>query len=252
MASITRQAHTRYWIGCFRDLDGKQKRRSTKTTDRKLALKLVTEWENAWRNRKTVDQLRRVLSDYHEEIAGEALSTATLKDYAAQWLSAKEGVVTSVSYSAYKSAVNSFVAALPNRANLGIQYVTRSDVRKFRDECAAKATAKTANNKLKIIRTFLEDAWREGFIAENPAKKVPVLPTEESNRRPFTEAEIQKVLAAANEEWRGMVLFGLYTGQRLKDIATMCWAHIDLVEGLWSFTTSKTGRQQSIATPSDA
>jgi hypothetical protein len=33
--------------------------------------------------------------------------------------------------------------------------------------------------------------------------------------RPFTLPELRSVLDLANDEWRSMILFGLYTGQRL-------------------------------------
>jgi hypothetical protein len=34
-------------------------------------------------------------------------------------------------------------------------------------------------------------------------------------------------LVGANDEWRSMILFGLYTGQRLGDIATLRWNNLD-------------------------
>jgi hypothetical protein len=40
-------------------------------------------------------------------------------------------------------------------------------------------------------------------------------------KRPFTLPGLRSVLALANDEWRSMILFGLYTGQRLGDIATL-------------------------------
>jgi len=43
-----------------------------------------------------------------------------------------------------------------------------------------------------------------------------------------------------------MVLMGLYTGQRLMDISTAKWGQLDLVNGVWSFVSSKTGRQMIV------
>jgi integrase len=55
----------------------------------------------------------------------------------------------------------------------------------------------------------------------------------------------------ANNEWRGMILAGLYTGQRLKDIASLTWANVDMERAEIRLATSKTGRRQiiPIATP---
>ncbi len=43
-----------------------------------------------------------------------------------------------------------------------------------------------------------------------------------------------------------MILFGLYTGQRLKDLATLTWQNLDLDRNELRFVTGKTGRQQII------
>ena len=48
----------------------------------------------------------------------------------------------------------------------------------------------------------------------------------------------------ADEEWRGMILFGLYTGQRLGDIATLTKQNLDLESKEVRLTTGKTGRRQ--------
>src|SRR5262249_43257692 len=65
-------------------------------------------------------------------------------------------------------------------------------------------------------------------------------------RRPFTLPELKRILEAANDEWRGMILFGLYTGQRLSDIANLTWQSLDLQRNEVRLVTSKTGRRQII------
>jgi integrase len=44
-------------------------------------------------------------------------------------------------------------------------------------------------------------------------------------------------------EWRGLVLFGLYLGQRLGDLAKLTWRAVDLDTGEVAFSTRKTGRR---------
>ena len=44
-------------------------------------------------------------------------------------------------------------------------------------------------------------------------------------------------------EWRGLVLFGLYLGQRLGDLAKLTWRAVDLRLGEIAFTARKTGRR---------
>ena len=64
-----------------------------------------------------------------------------------------------------------------------------------------------------------------------------------TSRRPFTIAEIQCVLAVADPEWRSLVLFGLYTGQRLADIAALTWDNLDLSKNEIRLRSRKTAKR---------
>jgi len=46
-------------------------------------------------------------------------------------------------------------------------------------------------------------------------------------------------------EWRGLVLFGLYLGQRLGDLAKLTWRAVNLDTGEIAFTARKTGRRMN-------
>lgn len=54
--------------------------------------------------------------------------------------------------------------------------------------------------------------------------------------------KIQKLLAVADEEWKHLIMFGLYTGQRLGDLSTLTWNNLDLVQEELRFISKKTGR----------
>jgi integrase len=127
-----------------------------------------------------------------------------------------------------------------------IHYVTPAQVAAWRDAAAKKASPQTANKKLKIIRVLFRSAWRDGLLTENPASKVPGLKAGETNRRAFSLAELKAVLRVAGLEWKGLILAGLYTGQRLKDITSLTWANVDIERDEFRLTTSKTGRSQII------
>src|SRR5208283_4466989 len=66
-------------------------------------------------------------------------------------------------------------------------------------------------------------------------------------RRGFTLDELKSVLEVADDEWRSLIRFGLYTGQRLSDIAALTWSNVDLERNLIRLTTRKTAK--SIAIP---
>ena len=44
-------------------------------------------------------------------------------------------------------------------------------------------------------------------------------------------------------EWGSLIRFGLYTGQRLADLACLTWVNLDLVRGEIRLKTRKTGRR---------
>lgn len=46
----------------------------------------------------------------------------------------------------------------------------------------------------------------------------------------------------ADDEWRSLILFGIYTGQRLGDLAKLRWANVDLLKADVRLKTAKTGR----------
>lgn len=244
MASLRKRAATPYFFACFTLPDGTRAQRSTKLTDRKAAMKLAMQWEDAAANRITEAQARRVLSDIHERIHGTRLLSPSVSEYVKQWLARKKGETKDVTWLAYRGAADEFVEFLGDKASQPIHYVTPANVAGWRDRSAAKATPRTANNKLKIVRVLFQSAWRDGLLPDNPAAKVTSLKSADSKRRPFTLAELKTLLDLASLEWRGMILVGLYTGLRLKDIASLTWNNVDLQENQIAVSTSKTDRRQ--------
>jgi hypothetical protein len=110
MGSLRKHLGTKYWIACFRDGAGRRVQRSTKSTDRKTALKLMAQWEDLSEKRATEGQARRVISDLHEIIHGKPLQFHTLVTYADKWLLVKKSDCKPSSVLAYAGAVKSFLA----------------------------------------------------------------------------------------------------------------------------------------------
>jgi integrase len=59
----------------------------------------------------------------------------------------------------------------------------------------------------------------------------------------FSVDELRAVLAVAGVEWKSLIRFGLYTGQRLGELASHAWAQIDLERDEIRLMTRKTGKQ---------
>lgn len=88
---------------------------------------------------------------------------------------------------------------------------------------------------------------RDGVVPENIfALLDPVKALRPQVKRAFTLPELRTLIKVATPEWQSLILFGLYTGQRLGDIAVLTWENIDTAEGEIRLQTAKTGRQQII------
>ncbi len=249
MASLREKPRSPYWYACLTLPDGSRTERSTKirmkgAKERRLALDIANAWEQDLAPAQSVAQAQRVASDIHEKLTGRALPTATLGDYVKQWLDAKEGEVSSGTLDYYRTRLSKFVQWAGEDRQ--IVTFTVDDLRDFRTAEGRRVQERTVNGILKTVRMLFRSAKRDGLIAENPCEDLRPLKAPPSNRRPFDMTAVKDILAAADPEWRSMVLFGFYTGLRLKDIALLELGELYLDEQEIRLHTSKTGRRQKI------
>jgi integrase len=129
--------------------------------------------------------------------------------------------------------------------------IGKADLLRFRNDLAASGLApKTVNQTLKVGRMLFKAAKRDGIISENPLEFVAnVRARLATNRGTFSLEQLRAILAVADPEWRSLVLFGFYTGQRLGDLARLRWNNVDLVSGRLTLVTAKTGKRLSIPWP---
>jgi integrase len=103
------------------------------------------------------------------------------------------------------------------------------------------------NFYLKVVRVALNRAVKKNLITRSPAVGVDNMDTSDAHqRKPFKLAELKKILAAADDDWRTAILNGLYTGLRLGDCASLTAANLDLLNGQYTITEQKTGRTRTM------
>jgi integrase len=260
MPSIHRQPGRPYWFCAFsiwnpETLTSKRVFRSTKTRDKKQALEICRTWHKAAlkaRNGKlSVDAAREVIaqgvSDVFTAANVESLPSASVKSWCETWTEAKAIETEESTHARYKRVIERFTGFLGEaKSKRDLSTLQASDIARFRDREAKELSRSTANLSVKVLRICLGEAVRQGLLAVNPAVRVKLLKsTTESKRRAFTLNEIKRILRACghDSEWRGLVLFGLYLGQRLGDLAKLTWRAVDLDTGEVAFSTRKTGRR---------
>ena len=244
MASIIKKPNSKYWFACFRDITGRQHRRSTEETNRKKALEIARHYEMVAQRKLKPRRVRETLSELYREIYGETVPDATVNEYAKNWLDIKKAEKKPRTSESYGKSIEKFLEFLGHDAELDISLLTKTHVTAFRNSLAQKVGPGTVNFDLSIIKMFFRPARRDGYILENPAEFVdPVREDSNNTRRPFTISEIRRILELADDEWKSLILFGLYTGQRLGDLARLTWDNIDLVRGEIRLKTGKTGKR---------
>ena len=92
------------------------------------------------------------------------------------------------------------------------------------------------------MRAALEEARRKGLVLSNVAEAVETGESIQEGREPLTDDEIRMLLAKANEEWKGMILFGAHLGLRIADAASLTWRQIDMETHTLSIVPGKTKR----------
>ena len=253
MASLRKKDRSPFWFACYTLPDGRRTQRSTGATDKRTALTVALKFDAAAREagagRFIESRARKVIAEIYALANADKLTSSTAGAFLDAWLKRKELETDWRTHERYKGVVDQFIDYLGNKKNRDLVQITPADVAGFRDATARRLATGTANLTLKIIRVAFAQARRDGLIESNPAERVTLLKRTRENdarRRAFTLPELRRILKVANDEWRGLILFGLYTGQRLGDLAGLTWQNVDLQRGELCFVTDKTGRQQII------
>src|SRR4030095_13535101 len=247
MASLIKRPTSKFWVACFTDRHGRRLKRSTKEVDRKRALKITDAFEEAARRKRTAIQIRRVISQLHREITGDDLPDTSVRGFIASWLERKKPEIAPSTSAFYRNAASKFLTFLGPAADDDLTAVTRDQLTRFRNEQAKLFSAATVNHQTKFLRMLFRAARRDALIADDPAGFVDtVRQRNRPERRPFTLDELRAVLAVADEEWKSMIFCGIYSGQRLSDIASLTWANIDLTRNEIRIVTRKTGKRMII------
>jgi integrase len=258
MASISKDTHqppkSPFWIACFNGVgsDGRVRRfkRSTKTTDRKLAHRLANEWEAleklAGEKRLTESHCRKVIAEMYERTIGEPLHFRTAREFLTEWVESKKNETESRAYLKYRQIVDEFLTYSGAKADRLLREITPADIRSWRDALKRKGlSAPTVNHAIKILRMPFRAAHDAGYIDINPNTKNTVRPLRDEARNPskdvFTPEQVAALIKVApSEDWKGAILCGYYAGLRLRDIADLEWSAVDLDAGIIMVMTRKT------------
>jgi integrase len=249
MASVVRRTKSRFWTACFTSRDGRQLKRSTKTTVRSQAMQIALELERVERQAQagalTTAQLRKVLNDVSEKVTGDNIEAQPVEAYLNEWLKGVEARNRGGTFERYENTVRLFVENLGDRARLPVTSVTPLDIERFLSSRLKTGVApKTAVVDLKTLNTAFRRAEAYGLILKNPVAAVRPPKVVSSERAVFTHAEVERLLEAAPSlEWQTLILLGYFVGARLSDCVRMSWDHVRPETGIIEYHQQKTGKK---------
>ena len=251
-----------YWYARYKLADGKCAYKSTGLTVRRKAQKLADEWEHEQnkarkgksdqraelaetlasafaelnKGRFTQEDFSEYLRKGYEIANGEEAKSPTLKRFLTEWVSNRELHIASSTFQSYSRNIGCLFEAMGSLADTRLSYLTTVDLERIQRSLLHTAREKktkmrTLNYKMSLLKSAVTDAYNKGLIHRNIGLAVKDLPEDDSTlKAPFTKEEIEKLIKAASEGWKGAILFGSQTGLRIKNLAELQWADINLAD----------------------
>lgn len=245
MASVRKRKGSKYWYACINLPNGDRRHFSTKQEDKSEALAIATNTESAFKNHSTHADLMSRLAHIAETFAPE--SSVAPGPWLRQWAESRKSEVSPKTAASYRSNLKAIADSLEERGIKSFSEITPVVLQQIRADHAKNITSGTLNLRLDIIRVALNAAVEHGLIAKNPALSVKKLKVAKgSRRREFRPEELKTLINHLSGEWKVLTLLGIYTGQRLNDLAELRRRNVNLSDNSVHFRTSKTGELVSL------
>ncbi|MBO5906233.1 MAG: tyrosine-type recombinase/integrase [Kiritimatiellae bacterium] len=232
-------------------INGVRKSKSTGTTDRKEAERILDEfmapyvrgddirsYQNFQAAVATVEQRAEIEEDAKPQLklseAFEAYSVSPLRrDLSQATLEGKK--VT------WQHFINWL--KLPYPEAIEVRHVNAKMVEAYMRDLRDGRAASTYNNRLCVLREMFRVLMRVARAKSNPFDDIKLLTDDSHTRRELTIEELQRLVTCANRvggEWRKLFAVGIYTGLRLGDCCRLEWKTVDVPRSIIQLIPSKT------------
>jgi len=223
-----------YWYAVYRDETGRRLKKSTTLTSKSKALEMAYALHKAGREAKakrlTEARARDLLSEILESVNGVGLRVSTVAKWLEHFADRKRKSKAEKTAAAHEQIGNTFIEFLGSRAHENIAGVSVEDITAFQDHRASLGFApNTLNKDIDVLSAAFNDALKQGLISVNPCAVIEdVRDKVKARKETFTLEQVTALGKTASGEWKGLILVGFYTGQRLGDCATLQWDQVNL------------------------
>jgi integrase len=258
MATVWREEGNPYWRARFTQENGKPTNRSTKETNKAKAQKVADFLEDQARKIRngvaTEKRLLKAVASMASNAGMDKISIYSIRDVFNQIIDGKESIQRAESTIVkYKSVVKSLIGFLGDeKVSKSINTLTQGNIESWRNSLIKSGKgASTADQSVNIIRLLLESAVKKSLVPDNVADGIELIGEGSESRERFSNEEVKKLYDTATEEWKGMILMGLWYGMRINDASNLKWENIILGNGLDSdsfitYIPQKTGRKKKV------
>ncbi|MBL9139653.1 MAG: phage integrase N-terminal SAM-like domain-containing protein, partial [Verrucomicrobiales bacterium] len=206
MAYLTKDARGRspFWLANYTDASGRRLRKSTKTKNRDVALRMALQLERAARLAGSEDltefRARELISELLEQITDgkESVRVQKVGQFLGEWLKQKRELLGKGSLWTYDAAVGGFLEFLGPRVSRPLTSIQPGDLQSFVSELKRQQLSpKTISVYLKVLRSAFKSARLQQLITFNPAEAVDLPKGEAAERGTFTPAEVSLLIGCA-------------------------------------------------------
>src|SRR5262245_6485489 len=112
MASLLKKPSSKFYFACFRDLNGHQRRKTTREVDRKTAIKIAEVYEQLAQRKVKANRVRQIMLELVKSVYGEEAPVATVREFTTSWRGIKAAEVSPGTLEAYEKTITKLLAFL--------------------------------------------------------------------------------------------------------------------------------------------
>ncbi len=222
-----RRGSPHWWIR-FADENGRIRRESTGTTEKKLAREILGKNKTLVVEGRYLDK-KKIPKTTFFQLCGEYWET---------WGKHKRMKGLREMIEIWKTGVG----------DVPLKDLSQRKIERFLNRRMKKdgISAATRNRHLTMLKAMLNKALKWGMISQNPAVDIERLREKNGRLRFLDQEEIRRFLNAASDCFRPILVTALHTGMRRGEIINLMWPEVDLKNRIITVLESKSGKKRMI------